>query len=107
MAHLAHSWLTHGSLDSLGSHGSILAHSADLADLTDLAHSCLILGSLGSLGFTWVHLAHSWLSLGSFLDHPWLTCLTLGSHCSLGSLVSFGSHFAHSWLTLGSHGSLG
>ena len=99
MAHLAHSWLTHGSLDSLGSHGSILAHSADL---TDLAHSCLILGSLGSLGFTW-------LTLGSPLAHSWTTLVShvsllgsLCSHCSLGSRGSFGSLgslFAHSWLT--------
>ena len=99
MAHLAHSWLTHGSLDSLG---SILAHSADLADLTDLAHSCLIIGSLGSLGFTWLTLgsplAHSWTTLDSHVSLLGSLC----SHCSLGSRGSFGSLgslFAHSWLT--------
>ena len=76
MAHLAHSWLTHGSLDS---HGSLLAQSADLADLTDLAHSYLVLSSLGSF---LAHLAHL-VSLGSLLALPWLI---------LGSPLAYLSH---------------
>ena len=86
MDHLGH------SLSILGSLMAHLAHMAQSADLTDLAHS--------------------WLTLGSPLAHPFLTLLILGSllvlpWLTLGSPLAYLAHSANSWLTHGSLGSIG